>query len=257
MKLSLILTSTFTLVLAAAASAAGVPLHIVNYNFQLAGGGGGAQATLNGVPVEIFCDDFANEIWVPSDNMANVTTLGSGADLSKTRFGDVASNTWTSITLTGGGAASADQTFFNTGNGAGAAARYAMAAYLISLYNVAQGGTTSSNQIQEAIWTLLDPTAEGPVIDPSGVDPTGFLEQAATWYLGGNAVDSFLSQFQVVSDVNMVVPQVGVGVGGFQEQMVMTPTPEPRGGVLMLLGLFGAGAFLWRRSRRSSALTEV
>jgi hypothetical protein len=255
MKLSLILTSVFTLILAGGASAAGVPLHTVNYNFQLSGGGGGAQATLGGVPVEIFCDDFANEIFVPSDNMANVTTLGSGADLSKTRFGNVASNTWTAIALTGGGPASSDQTFFNTGGGSAAAARYDMVAYLVSLYNVALGGNTANNQIQEAIWTLMDPTAEGAAIDPSGVDPTSFLEQAAAWYMGGNAVDSFLSKFQVVSDVNMNVPRVGVGVGGFQEQIVMTP--EPRGGVWMLLGLLGVGALLWQRSRRSPASIAV
>jgi hypothetical protein len=256
MKLSIIITSVFTLVLAGGASAAGVPLHTVSYDFQLAGGGG-AQATLNGVPVEIFCDDFANEIFVPSDNMANVTTLGSGADLSKTRFGNVASNTWTAITLTGGGAASADQTFFNIGGGSAAAARYDMAAYLVSLYNVALANDTPNNQIQEAIWTLMDPTAEGAVIDPSGVDPTSYLEQAAAWYIGGNAVDSFLSKFQVVSDVNMNVPRVGVGVGGFQEQIVRTVTPEPRGGVWMLLGLLGVGAFLWQRSRRSPVSIAV
>jgi hypothetical protein len=37
-----------------------------------------------------------------------------------------------------------------------------------------------------------------------------------------------------------------VGVGGFQEQIVMTP--EPRGGIWMLFGLLGVGAFLLRRA---------
>ena len=252
MKITPILTTVFAIILmTCSASAAGVPLNVRLITFSWRAGGGGAQATLNGVPVEIFCDDFANEIFVPSSNMANVTTLGSGADLSKTRFGNVASNTWTAITLSGGGPASADQTFFNTGTGSAAAARYDMAAFLVSLYNLPQGGSTANNQIQEAIWTLMDPTAEGAAIDPSGVDPTNYLEQAATWYMGGNAVDSFLSKFEVVSDVNMIVPRVGVGVGGFQEQIVMTP--EPRGGLWMLIGLFGMAGCVFRRVRARNA----
>lgn len=58
------------------ASAGSVPLVLTptSYNFQLAGGGGGAAATLNGASVEIYCDNFADDIYVPSDNSANVTT---------------------------------------------------------------------------------------------------------------------------------------------------------------------------------------
>ena len=75
------------------------------------------------------------------------------------------------------------------------------------------------------------------------------LEQAAGWYLGGGATDSFLSQFEVVSDSNMSVPLVGVGTGGFQEQIVFTPTPEPRGSIWMLIGLFGAAGFVFQKVR--------
>src|ERR1700722_9303561 len=96
--------------LALRASAGSVPFDTTTYNFQLAGGGGGSQASLNGAPVEIFCDDFANEIWVPSSNSANVTVLNSG-DLDDTRFGAVTS--WTSITSAG----ATDDAFFNTGTG--------------------------------------------------------------------------------------------------------------------------------------------
>jgi hypothetical protein len=231
------------------ANASSVPLVVGAYNFQLAGGGGGAQATLNGVPVQIFCDDFDNEIYAPSTDTANVTTLGFGANLDEARFGDVSSSQWTTISLTAGGSASTDDTFFNSGAGDAAAARYAMVAYLDSQYNVAQGNTTANNQIQEAIWTIMDPTAEGAVIDPSGVDATNYLEQAAGWYIGGGATNAFLSQFEVVSDTNMTVPQVGVGTGGFQEQIVFTPTPEPRGGIWMLIGLFGIAGFMLQRAR--------
>src|SRR5665213_2476732 len=84
------------------ASAGTVPLDVISYNFPLAGGGGGASATLNGVPVEIFCDDFADGISAPSSKSAYVTTLGTGADLTNTRFGGVSSSAWTTITLNDG-----------------------------------------------------------------------------------------------------------------------------------------------------------
>jgi hypothetical protein len=234
--------------LTVSASAGSVPLVVGTYNFQLDGGGGGSSATLNGVPVEIFCDDFANEIYVPSSNSADVTQLGSGANLDDTRFGEVTS--WANI----GG--TTDGSFFNGGAGSTATARYDMVAWLVSQYVVGQGNTTANNQIQEAIWTLMDPAAYGsstPLIDPSGVgEPITDLENAANWYIDGGATNSFLSQFEVVSDAAMTSGSYRngyVGVGGFQEQIVYTPTPEPEGSIWMLIGLFGAGGFLLQRAR--------
>jgi hypothetical protein len=235
------------------ASAGTVPLDTTNYNFQLAGGGGGASATLNGVPVEMFCDNFNNDIWVPWNYSADVTALSSSANLSETRFGDVSSTGWTSMTTLG----TQDDSFFNTGSGSTGLARYEMVAYLVSLYNQSQGGSTSNNQIQEAIWTIMDPSAEGAVINPASVDPTTYLEQAVTWYSSMNtnqtALNSFLSQFQIVSDPSMTFSN-GLGSCGFQEQIVMTPTPtpEPRGGLWMLLALMVGGFLVMRRVRTAS-----
>jgi hypothetical protein len=244
------------------ASAGPVPLILTSssYNFQLAGGGGGASATLNGVPVEIFCDNFYNEIYVPSSNSANVTMLGTSPDLSETRFGGVAQTAWTTITLSDGNTSldNTDNAFFNDPNGstpqAGstALARYDMVAYLVSLYNVAQGATTANNQIQEAIWTLMDPAAQGAVINPSGVNPDSYLEQAAGWYMtnSGNqiAMNNFLSHFEIISDPSMTFSN-GLGQGGFQEQIVMTPTPEPRGTVWVVLCIMLGGLVMVRRNR--------
>jgi hypothetical protein len=234
------------------ANASTVPLSVISYNFPLAGGGGGASATLNGVPVEIFCDDFANDLNAPSSQPADVTTLSSNANLSDTRFGSISSNGWTTITLSDG-----DSFFNNPGSGSTALARYEMAAYLVSLYNRGPGNNTSNNnEIQEAIWTIMDPKAEGAVIDPSGLSPDSYLEQAVSWYVSMNtagnqaALNSFLSQFEIVSSADMTYPN-GVGVGGFQEQIVMNPvvTPEPRGGVWLLLSLLVVGFLAMRRSR--------
>jgi hypothetical protein len=255
MKINLIFGTVLGFfVLNFSAGASSVPLVVGTYNFQLDGGGGGAQATLNGLPVEIFCDDFANEIYVPSANSANVTTLGSSVNLDETRFGGVSS--WTTIDLAGN---STDQNFLNGAGGSAASARYAMVAYLVSLYSLAGENSESNNQIQEAIWTLMDPAAYGagtPLIDPSGFgQPTADLAAAANWYLGGGATNSFLSEFEVVSDANMTPGNSangGVGVGGFQEQIVMDPVaaPEPRGSIWMLIGLLGVGGFLLQRARR-------
>jgi hypothetical protein len=257
--------SALLFLITVSASAGPVPLVLTStsYNFQLAGGGGGASATLNGVPVEIFCDNFYNEIYVPSNNSADVTTLGTSADLSETRFGGVASTAWTTITLNDGNTSldNTDDAFFNNPNGstpeAGstALARYEMVAYLVSLYNVGQGATTANNQIQEAIWTLMDPAAQGAVIDPSNVNPDSYLEQAAGWYISnsGNqsAMNSFLSRFEIISDPSMTFSN-GLGQGGFQEQIVMA-TPEPRATVWMVLCILLGGFVIARRTRHSSA----
>jgi hypothetical protein len=246
------------LFMALGATAGTMQLIPVNYNFPLAGGGGGASATLDGVPVEIFCDDFANDIYVPSNNTADVTTLGTSVDLSNTRFGGVLSNGWTTIALNDGNATldNQDNSFFNTGSGSSGLARYEMVAYLVSLYNQSLGGNASNNQIQEAIWTIMDPSAEGAVINPSGVNDASYLEQAVTWYTSmntpgnQNALNSFLSGFEVVSSANMNFSN-GLGVEGFQEQIVMGPvvTPEPRGAVWMLLALLVGGFLVVRRNR--------
>src|SRR5665213_2303309 len=255
------------LFIAAGASAGTVPLNVISYNFPLSGGGGGASATLNGVPVEIFCDDFANDISAPSNQSADVTTLGTSANLTDTRFGSVSSNGWTTITLNDGNSAdSQDNLFFNNpGSGSTALARYEMAAYLVSLYNQGPGANrNNNNEIQEAIWTIMDPQAEGAVIDPSGLSPDSYLEQAASWYTSANtpgnqgALNSFLSRFEIVSAPNMTYTG-GLGRGGFQEQIVMDPvvTPEPRGGVWLLLSLLMVGFLGMRRNRQTHGPAAV
>lgn len=227
-----------------------------NYNFQLDGGGGGSAATLNGVPVEILCDDFYNNVWLNTDYTADVTTLSTSANLSQTRFGNVSSASWVQMT----GLGTTDDNFFNTGSGSSALARYEMAAYLDSQYNQTLGDNTSNNEIQLAVWTLLDPQAEGPVFNPDGLSAASYLEQAVTWYNTMNAnqtaLNAFLSQFEIVSPI--MTYSNGVGIGGFQEQIVMTPTPtpEPRGAVWVLFAMLITGFWMVRRRATVMALTD-
>jgi hypothetical protein len=226
-----------------------------DYNFPLAGGGGGAIATLNGKSVETYCDDFYNSIDLSTDYTAYVTVLGTDANLSDTRFGNLPSTGWVAISLSSGDTTvdNWDDTFFNSGAGTSALARYEMVAYLVSQYNLSAGASVN-NPIQEAIWTLMDPKAEGPAEDPSGANPTAYLEQAASWYVMMNtssnvgALNSFLSQYEVLDQAGMSFDN-GLGCGGFQEQIVAVPTPEPRLVSAMLLALFAAGAVLLRRTR--------
>jgi hypothetical protein len=240
---SYILPAFFTLVFTA--GAASVPFNVSSngYNFPLDGGGGGLQATLNGATVESFCDDFLNEIFVPSNNSANVTQMTS-SDLSKTRFGEVTS--FTSITLTGGGA---DQTFLN-GASDTAAVRYDMVAFLVSQYNRAGGDSAANNEIQAAIWTLMDPSIypNPKPLNPDSLDVTSDLKAAADWFQGGGATAAFLSNFEIVSDASMLAGTSAsgwVGIGGFQEQIV--ETPEPRAIAGMLGGLLIIGVMMLRR----------
>ncbi len=265
MKRSLIYPALITFFLIAfGASGAPVQFDTLSHNFQLAGGGGGDQATLSGTQLEFFGDDFTDTISATHDYLADVTTLSTTANLDETRFGEVSSTGWTKITLTDHTAAGKqDQSFFNSGAGTGALARYEMSAFLVSLYNVGGGNAASNNQIQEAIWSLLDPTRDGKAPNPTGANPTAYLEEAASWYSTMNtaanrgALNAFLGNYEIVSDPTMKYKR-GLGIGGFQEQIVDPParqapvlcaTPEPRGGIWMVIGLFVFGGFLLQRAR--------
>lgn len=273
MKRSLtFITISACLVLARGASASSVPLHTNTANFQLTGGGGGEQATLGGATVEIFGDDFENSIAIHHDYSANVTALSANADLDETRFGGVASNAWTTIGLSGRLKVTTPyRNFFNSGAGSAALARYEMAAYLVSQYSLGSGNNTANKQIQEAIWTLLDPAQEGAASNPANVNPTGYLESAADWYntmhKPGNlsALNSMLKDFEIVSPATMKFRK-GLGTGGFEEQIVMAPTtkpavlgaqnlvatPEPRNASI-LIGLIAMAGCLANRFRKERA----
>jgi len=265
MKRSLICPALFiSFLLALSASGATVPFDTLSYNFQLGAGGGGSQATLDGATWEVFSDDFTNKIGAQQAYSADITTLSTNANLDETRFGELSSGAWTAINLTGSSKtakqiAKQDDKFFNNGAGSAALARYEMAAYLVSLYNVGQGKNQTNKSIQEAIWTLLDPKAQGRAPNPNGVDPSVELENAASWYTTMNTtanlgeLNTFLSNYEIVSDPNMKFKK-GRGVGGFEEQIVDPPArcavPEPRGGIWMLIGLFAAvGAVQLQRAR--------
>ena len=229
-------------------------LDTLSYNFPLTGGGGGSSAQIDqAINIEIYCNDFANEIFVPhSMYSANLTMITSGSDLSQTRFGG--NTSWRTVTLADDGtdAGSNDAADSAIINAAGSLARYQMAAYLISQYHTGAGSDGYNNGIQTAIWEILDPASYA--LAPVTADPSEALEQAAGW-LNTTSVsgrDSYLANYRIVSDSTMTNCGSGIPLcGGFQEQI--TAVPEPRLLGLLLSGLLGIiGITLRKRSFKAS-----
>jgi hypothetical protein len=228
--------------LAIGAHANPVQLDTQSYNFQLSGGGGGASATLgSNQNIQIFCVDFANEIYVPHTGYsAYLSTLTDGSDLSKTRFGS--NSSWTTVTIDDGDSDdAADSAIINS---ADALDRYQMAAFLVTQYQVGQGSNASNNGIQAAIWAILDPSSSGAA--PSYANDNNALELAAAWFSNPNSDKSFLANFRIVSDSKMTSDGPGNPLtGGFQEQLTMVP--EPRAAVWILIVLLSICAVPLRK----------
>jgi hypothetical protein len=236
----LICTATALLFLAAAAKADPVQFDTKTYNFALTGGGGGEAGIVDSdLSVETFCDNFNNEIYIGQDYSAYLSTLTAGSDLSHTRFGS--NSSWQTINISG------DATDSAIINGADALARYQMAAFLVSQYQTKQGSNAYNNGIQGAIWDIMDPSSSGAA--PTYADAAEALEEAAEWYANPNSNRSFLADFIIVSDSTMNSDGAGQPLsGGFQEQlaMLMTPVPEPRAVLWILVGSFSIFAGLRR-----------
>jgi hypothetical protein len=242
----LICTAAALLFLAAAAEANPVQFDTGTYNFALTGGGGGESGVLGSdQSVETFCDNFNNEISIGQDYSAYLSTLTTGSDLSHTRFGS--NSSWQTINISG------DATDSAIINNADALARYQMAAFLVSQYQIKQGSNASNNGIQAAVWDIMDPSSSPAA--PSYADAAEALEEAAEWYANPNSNRSFLADFLIVSDSTMSSDGAGQPLsGGFQEQltMLMTPVPEPRDALWILLGSFA----LFARLRRPALATR-
>lgn len=252
------LMATVLLSFCAAASAGPVTqiLDTNSYNFALSDGGGGAQATINkGLSVEIFCVDFANDIYVPVQGYTAYLTpiTQAGLNTGDTRFGLVGSGDFSQISLGG------DTTDAGTINTASNLGRYQMAAFLVSQYNLSNNTAQiqqQNNGIQQAIWDILDP-GTFPLFTTATT--TSEIEAAAQWYtsMGGNAgsttLTNFLANYRIVSSSVMTPctsgPGAGTGLlcGGFQEQI--TAVPEPRYLALMLVGLLLVGSVVVRKFR--------
>jgi hypothetical protein len=225
------------LIMAVAGEANPVQFDTDTYNFALTGGGGGVSGVLSGdLSVETFCDNFDNDIFVGRDYSAYLSTLTTGSNLSHTRFGS--NSSWQTISISGD---TIDAAIIND---ADALARYQMAAFLVSQYQIGQGGNALNNGVQAAIWDILDPSSSPEA--PAHSDADAALKEAAEWYANPNSNRAFLADFLIISDPSMSWVAGGDPLsGGFQEQLTMlpptllqSPIPEPRAAVWFLAGLF-------------------
>src|ERR1035437_7664362 len=221
------------------AAAFGTTLYITNFTENVDDGG---QFLANlGNPAQsfyVYCVDFQNQETSPARvniSTPNTSTLDVAASfdgLANTRYGAVPTSAFT---------------YANSGAGAlNSAQRYVMAAWLTTQYNFGSGVTTGDDEIQNAIWTLLNTTGSTsgfPFGDSAGTGT--YLTQAINFF--NTTQTAALLQFESTIEVftaKNVITYSGRGwppVSGTQEFICVTPEPETlalMGGGLLLLGLF-------------------
>jgi hypothetical protein len=210
------------------AFAFGDTLHITAYTENVIDGGQ-FTAFLASNPTQqliIYCVDFQNdELNVSSVNVStpNVTMPTS---VALTRYGTTPT---------------ANFSYANTGPGAiDAVERYVLAAWLTTQYNFSSGVTTADDQIQNAIWTLLDTdgTSGFPFSDALGTGT--FLSQAVTWFntQSSTSVQQFESKVRIYTSTNTTST-----TNGSQEMIGVMSTPEPTTLAMLGAGLLGIGLF--------------
>jgi hypothetical protein len=191
----------------------------------------------------IYCVDLQN--YTTSPEQVNISTpntstpdVGTSFDgLADTRYGAVPTS---AFTYDGTGA-----TTLNS------AQRYVMAAWLTTQYNFTSGVTTPDDEIQNAIWTLLNTTAKTRS-NPNGTNgfPGGdaqgtgaYLAQAYSFLTTTPSATllQFESEIQIFTSTDTVTYS-GTGwnpVSGAQE--MITVTPEPATLAMMGAGLLALG----------------
>jgi len=201
--------------------------------------GGQFTATLSSDPAQIlvvYCVDYANNL-VNGDSVYVSTpnpSVSPDAGLVDTRYGQTPT---------------ADFSYFNSGGSAlTALQRYVLAAWLTQQYvfPILPGPTTTTDdEIQNAIWTLLtvNGTANFPFGDAAG-DGT-YITQAEQWLGAENpsALAAFESNIRIYTSTN-TTPYTGAATGpgsswvsGSQEMIgVVDPPSVPEPATLAMLG---------------------
>ncbi len=209
--------------------------------------GGQFSAYLQSNPSQqllIYCVDYANDL--VNGEPVNISTPNMSVSpfdgLADTRYGQTPT---------------ADFAFYNSGTGTLASGtapltalqRYVIAAYLTTQYNFTSGVTIADDQIQNAIWTLLNVAGTSGFPYGDALGDGNYIPQAEMW-LGSQSTSSlaaFESDIKIYTSTN-TIPYTGPGtpyMSGSQEMIGVTP--EPASFALLGAGLFAIGYFGKRR----------
>lgn len=182
------------------------------------------KGVLDGKNIDIWCVDFQNHISAGNQFTVNVTGLGTGFNLSNTRFGNLANQP----------------------------SVYRQAAWLASQFRTQ--ATSEWGYIHAAIWNLTS---------GFGANFTGTNQTKLTYWLNqasANYSQYYYNNAYVLTDTALNRCQAAAPSGmpwngcGKQEQLYLdgglTPVPEPATMGLMAIGLVAMSGIGWVRRRQ-------
>jgi hypothetical protein len=167
-------------------------------------------ATVNGVAETVYCDDYANDVYIGQQYTANVTNMGSG-NLSLTRYGGLS---YTLQTATGSQTYTALQV-------------YEMVAFLTTEIG---SNTTTNGLVQDTIWNLFNPNSGNTGITPPKLSSNYWLYLAESDYTMINP-----NNFNIITNTGTLAL-----TGQIQELIF---APEPTSMLMMGFGLIAVSIY--------------
>jgi hypothetical protein len=167
-------------------------------------------ATVNGVAETVYCDDYANDVYIGQQYTANVTNMGSG-NLSLTRYGGLS---YTLETATGSQTYTALQV-------------YEMVAFLTTEIG---SNTTTNGLVQDTIWNLFNPNSGNTGITPPKLSSNYWLYLAESDYTMINP-----NNFNIITNTGTLAL-----TGQIQELIF---APEPTSMLMMGFGLIAVSIY--------------